>query len=65
MIGRVADDDDIVIDDLQADLAHLLDKEDDENGVKVKFILLKLNFKKRDIETSVNLHTLCRVRKPL
>ena len=44
MIGRVADDDDIVIDDLQADLAHLLDEEDDENGVKVKFILLKLYF---------------------
>ena len=49
MIGRVADDDDIVIDDLQADLAHLLDKEDDENGVKVNFILLKLNFKNKEI----------------
>jgi len=45
----VADDDDIVIDDLQADLAHLLDKEDDENGVKVNFILLKLNFKNKEI----------------
>ena len=49
MIGRVADDDDIVIDDLQADLAHLLDKEDDENGVKVNFIFLKLNFKNKEI----------------
>ena len=45
----MADDDDIVIDDLQADLAHLLDKEDDENGVKVNFILLKLNFKNKEI----------------
>ena len=45
----MADDDDIVIDDLQADLAHLLDKEDDENGVKVNFIFLKLNFKNKEI----------------
>ena len=44
----MADDDDIVIDDLQADLAHLLDKEDDENGVKVNFIFLKLNFKNKE-----------------
>ena len=35
MIGRVADDDDIIIDDLQEQLAGQLDKQDEKSGIKV------------------------------
>ena len=36
LIGRVSDDDDIVIDDLQEDLAEQLDEDDTQAGIKVQ-----------------------------
>jgi hypothetical protein len=39
LIGRVADDNDVIIDDLQSELAGQLDEEDETMGIKVKLIL--------------------------
>jgi hypothetical protein len=36
----VADDNDVIIDDLQSELADLLDEEDEKKGIKVTFNML-------------------------
>ena len=36
LVGRVADDDDIVIDDLQEDYNEQFEQEDEKNGIKVR-----------------------------
>ena len=48
LLGRVADDDDIVIDDLQEEFNQQFDDEDEKNGIKVGITVIGLGLVLKD-----------------